>query len=262
MITSLRSSRPSHEHFVQADTYQADFQRFADSLTRTNPQVKQHSLPGSSETASEADTQFVTPAGFEHWLPFSAPHYKISPQLSDYFFRPVILFITDLPNRNGVGFPASELARWSEEGGCQAFMTWRGKPLHVEHKSEDPTQAIGVIVDVAMRPLKGYGDNRLWKVIALAAVDRTKRTDITAEIEANRRNTWSMGALVDGYTCSYCGAEVGNCHHIDKDAKVVFYEKDGKLVYKLVRGVFGIELSSVDDPAYGVALSDVDHIRY
>lgn len=262
MITSLRSSRPVHGIPVQADAYQADFQRFADSLTRKDPQLKRHSLPGSSEVASDTDAQLATPAGFEHWLPFSASHYKISRTLSDYFFRPVILFITDLPNRNGVGFPASELARWSEEGGCQSFMTWRGKPLHVEHKSEDPTQAIGVIVDVAMRPLKGFGDNRLWKVIALAAVDRTKRTDITAEIEANRRNTWSMGALVDGYRCSYCGAEVGECHHIDKDAKVVFYEKDGKLVYKLVRGVFGIELSSVADPAYGVALSDVDHIRY
>ena len=244
-----------------------DYTQFVASLNNKEPAktLKPHTGAKKEADASiriDPDDVLTTPAGFEHWLPFAAPHYKISPRIEDYFFRPVILFISDLPNRNGVSFPGHELARWSEEGGCQSYMTWKGKPLHVEHKSEDPTQAIGVIVDVAMRPLRGYGENKLWKVIALAAVDRTKRTNVTAAIEANKRNTWSMGALVEGYTCSFCGAEVGECSHIDKDAKLVFYELEGQLVYKQVRGIVGIELSSVGDPAYGVALSDVDHIQY
>lgn len=252
------SSLPIRRHVLASD----DYGQFVASLTRrsTESRLKTHANPDAI-TAPGGDA-LITPAGFESWLPFAAKHHHISPDIKDYFFRPVILFLTDLPNRNGVSFPSRELARWSEEGGCQAFMTWRGKPLHVEHAAEDPTQAIGVIADVVMRPLRGYGSNKLWKVIALAAVDRTKRTSITSAIESGKRNTWSMGALVEGYTCSYCGAEVGECVHIDKDAKMVFYELNGKLVYKEVYGIGGVELSSVEDPAYGVALSDVDHIRY
>lgn len=256
MISSLRV----HSERAFRVTSAGDYTRFLTSLTSNGARdpaeaLRTHTKPGlvADTTSSGA---LVTPAGFEQWLPFAAEHYKISRNIGDYFLRTVPLFVTDLPNRNGVGFPARELARWSEEGGCQAFMTWKGKPLHVEHKSDDPTQAIGVIVDVAMLPLRRYGNNKLWKVLALNAVDRTKRTDITSKIESGARNTWSMGAMVSGYTCSYCGAEVGECSHIDKDANVVLYEKNGKLVYKLVYGVTGYEFSSVADPAYGVALSD------
>lgn len=242
--------------------YNTDYTRFLGSLPTISGPSASVRPPSHGGKQTAAIDDLVLPTEFEQWLPFAAKHYVISPRIEDYFFRPVPLFITDLPNRNGVGFPAKELARWSEDGGCQAYLTWRGKPLHVEHEADDPTQAIGVVVDVIMRPLVGYGDNRLWKVIALNAIDRTKRTNITSAIEAGKRNTWSMGSLVHGYTCSYCGAEVGKCSHIDENAKVVLYELDGQLVYRLVNGIFGVEFSSVGDPAYGVALSDVDRVAY
>lgn len=207
---------------------------------------------------------------FEDWLPFASPSYKISPDPNDYILRPVVAIISDLPNRNGVGFPTSELTKWNVDGGCQAYRTWIGKPMHSEHgqwhpdpENPDPELAIGVIVDVAMTPLVGFGNNKLWKVLMLAAIDRTKDRERAKRIDAGTLNTYSMGALVNYYTCSYCGKVVGqNCNHIDPEDPVVLYRIRDELVYRLCAGVMGVELSSVGDPAYGIATSDVDHIAY
>lgn len=207
---------------------------------------------------------------FEDWLPFASLAYKISPVPSDYLFRPVLAIISDLPNRNGVGFPASELSKWNVDGGCQAYRTWVGKPMHLEHgtwhpdpDNPDPELAIGVIVDVVMKPLVGFGENKLWKVVMLAAIDKTKNRSRAKLIEEGKRNTYSMGALVNYYTCSYCKGIVGKtCDHIDPEEPVVLYRIRNELVYRLCAGVLGAELSSVDDPAYGVAASDINHIKY
>ena len=197
---------------------------------------------------------------FEALLPFVSKAYALSADPADYFFRPIPLFLSELPNRNGIGFPAAQLVRWSVEGGCQAYMTWKGKPMHVEHQDQNPLDAIGFIPDVAMVPLKGYGDDKLWKVIALSAFDRTKH-EVCPRIETKDHNTFSMGCVVDDFYCSYCGAEVGKCRHIDSKAQgVQLYELNGRLVYKLVGGIMGKELSAVDDPAAAVCSSDLDLI--
>lgn len=242
------------EH-VEADTEVAVDKLQGPELTTTDTGVGGlDELPANDTAAANLN--------LEQWLPFAAKAYSISPSLKDYFFRTAPLFITDLPNRNGVSFPASELAKWSIDGGCQAYQTWKGKPMHVEHEDEDPTKAIGVIVDVAMVPLKGFSNDKLWKVIALFALDRTKNPRITGAIERGERNTYSMGCLVEGYTCSYCDAEVGKCSHIDPEEKVVFYEHQNQLIFKKVYGVEGREFSSVGDPAFGSAVSDFDgHIN-
>jgi hypothetical protein len=65
-----------------------------------------------------------------------------------------------------------------------------------------------------------------------------------------------MGALVKESLCSYCGKEVGKCPHIDPKEQVVFYEKDGHLVHRIMRGVLGIETSVVGSPAWLTATSD------
>jgi hypothetical protein len=62
--------------------------------------------------------------------------------------------------------------------------------------------------------------------------------------------------MVGGYYCSYCGADLGDCSHI-QEGEVAFYELNGKLVYKLVRDVEFFEFSMVADPAYGIAQSDI-----
>lgn len=243
---------------VLSDAY---FQPTLEVPTMYKPPEKRILRPSTSKSDPGTLSDFSPSAdtNFANLLPFAARAHHISSDPRDYIFRPVIIFTTELPNRNGVGFPTSELAKWSTLGGCQSYMTWKGKPMHIEHEADDPTTAIGIIVDVAMVPLRGFGGGTLWKVIALAAMDRTK-DPIVGEVERGEVNTYSMGCLVDGYTCSYCGAEVGDCHHIDPKQKVVFYELNGKMVFKWVYGVVGQELSVVRDPAFGVATSDVDHI--
>lgn len=219
---------------------------------------------------------------FAKWIKFAAPAFSISPNVDDYFFTTTVLLTSDIVNRNGVGvsssgWPTHEvtgkkpgdppfwankrvagggLAAYNAALGRQAYAGWRGMPLHVEHKSEDPHQAIGVVADVSMRPIEGFNGNRIYKIVGLCAVDTTKRVDITSKIVTGERNSWSMGMMVDGYSCSYCHAEEGNCHHIDEDKPFVCYEKNGILVFRKVHGVTPFEFSNVEVGAFPSALSD------
>jgi hypothetical protein len=65
-----------------------------------------------------------------------------------------------------------------------------------------------------------------------------------------------MGAYIGSFTCSYCGADVGNCRHIDARNPRVMYTLAGKLVFRNVRDIEGFETSIVASPAYVSAISD------
>lgn len=210
----------------------------------------------SSIIKADAADKFSAPTGFEQKLPWLAPVMHISSNPEDYFMFPVPIMYSDLPNRNGVAFPLSELVKWNSDLKCQGYESWRYAPMFVEHQSDDITTAIGVVADVSLRKIEGYGDGKLWKVVALAAIDRTKNPELARRMEAGEINTYSMGAMVDGWTCSYCGAGEGKCAHIDPNAPVTFYELNGRMVFKNVFGIGGYELSVVEDPAYLTAISD------
>ena len=152
-----------------------------------------------------------------------------------------------------------------------AYETWRYAPLQVEHKADDPGTAIGVIADVAIIKEKGYSDDAIYKVIALAAVDRTKNVKLAADIEKGKRNSWSMGCDATRIFCSYCGQTqatvddhgnvIGGCTHIDPNAGVVFYELNGKIVCRAASGLSGVELSSVGTPAFMMAVNNINSIK-
>lgn len=199
--------------------------------------------------------QAQIPLDFNTWLPFSAPHYKISPDPRDYLLVPVIVMPSDLPNRNSVAFPLRELIAFNTEHGQQAYKTWKGKPTYLEHQNNDITKAYGVIVDSFLRPLKGWSGNQIWKVMLLLAFDRTKHPDVAEKINSGDYNSYSMGAWVGGYTCSYCGAEEGECNHIAK-GHTPMYHLNGKLVFKNCHDIVGFECSSVSTPAFVSAISD------
>lgn len=210
-----------------------------------------------------ANTNVVTSNSVEEkldittWLPFAATKYNISPNIDDYFFVPVFTIPSGIPNRNGVAFPLKSLLEFRTDDGYQAYKGFKGMGIHVEHKNDVPAEAIGVVADAFLRQLKGYGGGNVWKLMLLAAIDRTKNVSRASEIIQGRLNSWSMGAFVDKYTCSYCGADVGKCEHIPHNSPVCFYEKDGKLVFKNMSGMKPIELSSVAVPAWSPATSDV-----
>lgn len=199
--------------------------------------------------------------GFEKQLPFIAKELHISTDLNDYLIFTVPLLWSDLPNRNGVGFPLSELLRWVPEAGCQAYKTWVGKPMFIEHESDDHKTAIGVILDTSLTQVKGFGDDKVWKVMGLCAVDKKKAGEYGADMESGKLNSFSMGAYVGHYSCSLCGKKIGMCDHIDPEDKTYIGNINGRLVYRLVHEIVGYEYSSVRNPAYVVAVSDMV-IRY
>ncbi len=209
-----------------------------------------------SEELSPQDIQTASALGFDKWLPFAAKEYNISANPKDYLLKPVNIMITELPNRNGVGFSSYELAKWNSEYKCMAYETWRRAPMFVEHKSDQIKTAVGVIIDVAMKKVVGFGQDKLYKIVCLAAIDRTKNPEVAAKLESGALNSFSMGAMVQKYTCSVCDAEIDKCSHISSSNQIDFYERGGQLAYRIVHGIVGYELSVVADPAYAVALSD------
>lgn len=221
---------------------------------------KLYDVHAAKKSKSTANVELGMIAGFESWLPFASKELHISANVNDYLMYPVPIMYSDLPNRNGVAFPLGELAKWNVKRGCQAYAGWKGMPMFEEHHSEDHTKALGVIADSALRRINGMGKGKLWKVVCLAAIDRTKNVLLAKELESGALNSYSMGAMVDGYTCSHCGAEIDHCDHVSLKKPIDFYELNAahgnELVYRNVVGIDPYELSVVRDPAYGTATSD------
>lgn len=202
------------------------------------------------------ETDKAIRTGFETYLPWAARELHISSDPKDYFLAMTPIMWSDLPNRNGVAFPLSELVKWNVSRGCQAYMGWKGMPMYEEHQSDDHKTALGIVIDVTLRPIRGFCGDKLWKIICLAAVDRTKNRRLAEKFEAGKMNSFSMGAMVEGYACGYCGALMGECSHLHPEKPLDFYELNGRLVYRTVYGVSPYELSCVEDPAYASALTD------
>ncbi len=217
------------------------------TVTKSGFQIQSAGLADHGEQTSVVD--------FNKWLHACSGPYHISPNFDDYVLIPVIIMPSDLPNRNKVAFPFIELYKFHPHLGQQAFATWRGKPTFYEHKNDDITKAYGVIADADLRQMKGYSSG-LCKVLLFLAYDRSKHPDIVNRIISKDLCTYSMGAYIGSFTCSYCGLDVGRCHHIDPNNPRVMYELNGKLVFRNVRDVEGFECSAVESPAYVSAISD------
>lgn len=214
--------------------------------------VKPH--PIHSSIAREELASMNSALGWELWLPFAAQELELSSDPKDYLIHPVPIMYSDLPNRNGFAFPLTELIKWNVGLGRQAYKGWSGMPMYTEHQSDDHKKALGIVIDTSLRRIENYGNGKFWKVMALAAIDRNKNAKLAERVEQGLLTTYSMGAMVDYCTCSFCGAIAGECTHVPaSNDNVTFYEKDGRLVYKDVRGVSPYELSVVEDPAYGTA---------
>lgn len=189
-------------------------------------------------------------------LPGASKHYNISADLNDYIIVPVFTIPSEIPNRNGVGFPLEELTDFSPEDGMYYYQTFKNKPTHFEHVNKDYTIAKGIIADCYMRRLMDYSYNRIWKMVELLMWDRTRDPDLCKSILKGEINAYSMGAMVGGYTCSVCNSPLGRCHHLHKEQKVDFYAQNGHLVYRRVQKPRGFETSAVATPAYSVAATD------
>jgi hypothetical protein len=218
---------------------------------------KDNPLVAATSTTAELE-QMTSGVNWELELPFAARELMISADPRDYLITPSPMMYSDLPNRNGFAFPLQELIKWNVELGCQAYRGWVGMPMYKEHKSDDHKKAIGMVIDTRLVKIASYGKGVFWKVMALSAIDRNKDPELAERIEKGEQNSFSMGAMVDYCTCSYCDAVAGKCSHVpESNDSVSFYKLNGRLVYKNVHNVKPYEYSSVSDPAFGSAHSDI-----
>jgi len=189
------------------------------------------------------------------WLPFASESYHISPKIEDYVLVEVPIVVEMYPNRNMDAFPFSELTAWRPMIGRTAWQTFIGKPVHQDHQNEDPTKAKGVIFDASLSKFRGR-----WHVKILKGFDRTKDPALAKKVQKKDRVGHSMGTLVDRAECSlpwcrYLSDNVNTCEHIAQGSGKGMVIR-GHLVYELLRDFNFIESSSVEDPAYAVALTD------
>ena len=195
------------------------------------------------------------------WLKSSAKVYNISPDIKDYIVASVPIVTSDIPNRNTQAFSASDLLSFDNLSGRMLYQTFIGKPTFINHNNQVLTEAKGVLLDASMTSIKRY---KVAKVIVLAAFDRTKDTDLIKLI-LKGSNSYSMGALAEGFECSMCGGMLGpavkrTCTCYDTDfvnLKSLGSVIQGKLNYHVAKNFRFIETSWVNQPADVTAWSDI-----
>lgn len=189
------------------------------------------------------------------WLPIAAEAYHLSSNISDYVLVDVPIVVADYPNRNMDAFSYKELTTFRPLIGRPAYQTFVGKPVHLDHDNMDPTRAKGVIFDATLIPFQGK-----WHVKILKGFDRTKDPRLAKLVQEKNRIGHSMGALVEETECSlpwckYLSDGRITCDHIRNGAGKGEIVR-GHLVYEGMRRFYYVESSSVEDPAYAIALSD------
>lgn len=195
------------------------------------------------------------------WLPYAAECYELSKNIRDYVLVPVPTINTEMPNTNGDSVSLPEFLRFNPTLGMQSFKTFRGKPTHLEHSNKDIRKAKGVILDVYLRKIKNFGNGKYYKLVMLLAYDRTKDPILANAILSGVSNSYSVGYYYTSYSCPICKRRVGQdgtntaCRHIN-GKKPTYLDNDGRLVYRMCHNITGFECSSVEDPAFKIAVSD------
>jgi len=162
------------------------------------------------------------------------------------FIYPIVLgVVADEPNHNGDAFPQDELLSFSPMRSCLVYQTFVADPFHLNHQSQDPTQARGFLLD------SRYERNTdPHSVLIVAAIDQEKDPFYAEGIRTGKFNTFSMGCECKYVECSVCHHkafdEYGYCNCLQQHK---MQKIQGQLVYEKCRGVVFTELSGVDNPA-------------
>lgn len=265
-VTAARSRRMSH---ITATGGNFGRPAGGDAGPALRTKVVNDDQKSVSVSEVSKDIGAVRGLDYEAWLPIASKVYHISPEIQDYILVNTVVCPSVLPNRNGIGYPSKELARQIKPP-TRVFEDWKYKPVCLEHDSEHPEESYGVILDTTLTRVTGYGQGKLWKVMGLLAIDKVKHPDIAYKVLNGDYDTYSMGAMVQGFTCSYCGTECYHdpdtgrdygCHHITSTKNVNWgIQKDpagnDHLTFLNAYGICPVECSIVADPAWTPALSD------
>lgn len=207
---------------------------------------KKKHFVSTAETKTELDLNFLAAA---------SESYHISSNPKDYIIVPMPIVTVDIPNRNNEAFSLEETSYFDPRYGCMIYDTFKHKPCHKDHVNQDPTKALGVIVDSSLVYVPKFD---IWKIAIITIWDRTKDVKRVNEIVNKQINGYSMGAFVDSFSCSICGAmdvNVKPCeHHVGGAGKS--FGKSNRLAFKNLLGTCFFEVSSVASPADDTAVSN------
>jgi len=154
-------------------------------------------------------------------------------------------------NQNGDAFPETELLKEVEVIGSdgnkrrvQAYQTFIGRGLFVNHASDDVEKIRGIILDANWDPgTKG--------VDILVACDKVAYPELARQIEMGYSNDVSMGTQVQYSLCSECGnkavTESDYCDHVKQNKGLA--RAGSTPVYEINNGLNFIEISVVSNGA-------------
>ena len=170
-------------------------------------------------------------------------------EASGYVYT-VVRAISSRVNANYDGWPADEIKT--------SYKSFVGRPVYVEHNNSDPKRARGVILDAIYKESKLDSGLVDASVYCLMEVDANSFPKLANAIMDRKINGVSMGADVEGTTCSACHKYASKpseyCMHIPalKGRKVVVYKNSKRVestVWENCHKPNFFELSYVFDPA-------------
>ena len=175
--------------------------------------------------------------------------YHISDNPKDYVLVSVPIVVADLPNRNLFSLNYDQLLSKTERDEI-VWSTFLHSPIFHEHNHNDPTQALGFIVDVSFVDEGPFNST----VYALLAWDKTKNPSLTPTVLSGK-SSWSMGCFVDSYICSLCGQEYQvedgqDPHTVHRHHHMQGLIENDILIYRAGKGIEFFEISLVGTPAY------------
>lgn len=185
----------------------------------------------------------------------SIPMHKVG--FDDFDFKEekgyvyaVVRAISSRVNANYDAWPVDEIRT--------AYQTFNGRPIYVEHNNTDPDRARGVILGSILRETKLDNGMIDSSVYCLMEVDAKNFPKLAQAIMDGRIGGVSMGADVEGTTCSACHKYATKpseyCEHIPalKGRNVIIYKNSKRVeafVYESCHSPNFFELSFVFRPA-------------
>jgi len=162
-----------------------------------------------------------------------AADYAISDDPKNYLFEVIRANTSQVFNDNHDGFERSELLRFDPRLKTAVYLTYREKPHHVNHRTENPKRARGILLDAhyndSSTPLaecpgcgnktadrknrdeSGLGCKKCGTVVKddfveiLVAVDRRKDPTFAKGVETGQLRFGSMGCNCAETLCNVCG---------------------------------------------------------
>jgi len=202
----------------------------------------------------------ATKLDFSALLKRYASAYKISSDPRDFAFEAILANTTGVPNQNADAFPKIELLSTNFKVGKVVYRTYEGKPHHVDHKSSDPTKAMGIIIDahynhsaactpncpgcgLDVRADAARSSDGIYcaacltpvkneYVEILLGIDTTKDPAYWQSVKLGHANKGSMGCLCERTVCNVCGNIAKSakefCEHVASPGKGALWLKSAK----------------------------------